>query len=103
MELFKDLVCWLITTNNLNESLKLINDTSFSIATEFTILLSKENKIHLYDIYNRCKYRGGVLNVTFAGTWSETSGLKMSIPKSKISRRWNFHQMKLKLSGIVST
>ncbi|XP_051157044.1 ionotropic receptor 75a-like [Leptopilina boulardi] len=101
LKLYKDLICWLIFTRNFKQSLKLVNDTSFSIATEFTIIFLKEDKIYFYDIYNHCKYRGGSLNVTYAGTWSKTSGLNITLSKSKISRRWNFHQMKLKLSGII--
>lgn len=81
----------------------MVNDTSFSVVTQFTIVLFKNEKKYFYDVYNRCKYRGGILNVTYAGSWSHTSGLNITLTKSKISRRWNFHKMKLKMSGIVST
>ena len=102
LEFFRDLHCWLILNSNLQEAVKFINDTSFSVLTEFMIGISENESFYFYDVYNRCKYRDGILNITFAGAWDQTAGLNIYLSKNKIARRWNFHGMTLKMAGFVS-
>lgn len=92
---------WLFRSSSLDESLKIINDTNFSVTSDFTIAVWKNGGFNLYDIYNHCHYRGGLLNVTFAGTWSKTTKINFILPRNKLERRWNFHKMTLKSSGYV--
>lgn len=92
---------WLFQSSSLDESLKIINDTNFSITSDFTIAIWRNEGFHLYDIYNHCHYRGGVLNVTFAGTWSKAGKINFILQRNKLKRRWNFHRMALRMSGYV--
>ncbi|XP_051157046.1 ionotropic receptor 75a-like isoform X2 [Leptopilina boulardi] len=101
-ELFKNLNTWLVLSKNLTQALKVVNDTSFSITTDFMIGILDYKKILFYDVYNHCKYRGGILNVSFAGNWNKNIGLNISITKESISRRWNFHGMILKMTGLIN-
>lgn len=94
--------CWLFQSYSLDESLKIINDTNFSITSDFTVAIWNNGSYSLYDIYNHCYYRGGVLNVTFAGTWTNTTKINFILSRNKLERRWNYHGMTLKLSGYVS-
>lgn len=94
---------WLIFGNNLSHSLQSLNDSGFSIVTDFAILLSNETDYVLYDVYNLCKMRGGVLNVTWLGSWREDDGLAINLTGSRINRRRNFNRLRAKAAGIVSS
>lgn len=98
---------WLILGSDMNHSLQSLNDTGFSIVTDLAIVLPTEsgNKTAyvLYDVYNFCKWRGGMLNVTQLGTWGEYDGLTITLTDSRISRRRNFHGLRAKAVGIVSS
>lgn len=94
---------WLILGSNLNRSLQSLNDSVFSIVTDFVILLPNPGSGYiLYDVYNHCKMRGGILNVTQLGTWQENGGLAITLTDSKINRRRNYHGLRIKSAGIVS-
>ncbi|XP_077270565.1 ionotropic receptor 75a-like [Temnothorax americanus] len=92
---------WLIFGSNLNHSLQSLNDSGFSIVTDFAILLPNETDYVLYDVYNHCKMRGGALNVTWLGSWREDDGLTISLTGSKIFRRRDYHGLRAKAAGIV--
>nr|XP_012233009.1 PREDICTED: uncharacterized protein LOC105678338 [Linepithema humile] len=96
---------WLILGSNINHSLQNLNDTGFSVVTDLAILLpdSAENETDfvLHDVYNPCKWRGGMLNVTQLGTWREYDGLTITLTGSRIFRRRNFHGLRAKAVGIV--
>jgi len=93
---------WLIFGSNLNDSLQSLNDSGFSIVTDFAILLPNDTDYVLYDVYNHCKMRGGVLNVTWLGGWRENEGLTINLTDSRINRRRDYHGMRAKAAGIVS-
>lgn len=93
---------WLIFGSNLSHSLQSLNDSGFSIVTDFAILLSNETDYVLYDVYNLCKMRGGVLNVTWLGSWRKDDGLAINLTGSRIFRRRNYHGLRAKAAGIVS-
>lgn len=95
---------WLIFGSNMSHSLQSLNDSMFSIVTDFAILLPNENKTDyvLYDVYNHCKMRGGVLDVTWLGSWTEDDGLAINLTGSRIYRRRNYHELRVKAVGIVS-
>lgn len=94
---------WLILGSNLNHSLQSLNESVFSIVTDFAILLPDPNSDYiLYDVFNHCKMRGGILNVTRLGTWREDDGLTIFLNDSKIVRRRNYHGLQAKSAGIVS-
>lgn len=88
----------------MSHSLQSLNDSMFSIVTDFAILLPYENETDyvLYDVYNHCKMRGGVLNVTWLGSWTEDDGLAINLTGSRIYRRRNYHELRAKAVGIVS-
>lgn len=93
---------WLIFGSNLNDSLQSLNDSGFSIVTDFAILLPNDTDYILYDVYNHCKMRGGVLNATWLGSWRENEGLTINLTDSRINRRRNYHGLRAKAAGIVS-
>jgi len=80
-----------------------LNETGFSIVTDLAILLVNETDYVLYDVYNHCKLRGGVLNVTKLGTWRRDEGLVITLTGSKIDRRRNYNGLRVKSAGIVSS
>lgn len=55
-----------------------------------------EEDYKLYDVYNRYKYRGSHLNVTFYGTWNKQNNLNVELSQPKLARRSNFHNLTLK-------
>ena len=69
--------------------------------TDFMIAISKNESYSLYDVFNFCKYRGGILNVTSAGEWTSETRLHIRIPKDPIIRRSNMHGMTLLMAGLV--
>lgn len=93
---------WLILDSNYNHSISLLNDTAYNIITDVVLAISNKNGFDLYDVFNHCKYRGGILNVTELGTWRLDSGLKIFLTQPLINRRANMHGMRLKISGVVS-
>lgn len=93
---------WLILGMNISHTLQNINDSVFSIITDFVISLPDGSDYLLYDVYNQCKLRGGILNITQLGTWRENNGLTIIISDPKIVRRRNYHGMRIKAVGIVS-
>lgn len=91
---------WLILGEKLNDTVSLLNDNSFSVTTDVTIAIPSLTGYDLYDVYNPCKERGGSLNVTALGYWTEKSGVAVKLEQSKYERRSNLHGMKLKV-GIL--
>lgn len=103
-QLFGPLHHWLILGSSFNATRELIHDEGFSPTTNFIIAIKQEieSEYTLYDAYNPCKLRGGKLNITFYGTWSEKFRLNVSLTMSKYIRRENLHQMKLSVGIMVS-
>lgn len=93
---------WLILGRSLNETVTMLNDDTFSIATDITIAVPSITGYEFYDVYNPCKERGGSLNVTALGYWTEKSGVAIKLTQSKFERRSNLYGMKLKLGILVS-
>lgn len=93
---------WLILGHNLNNTVKLLNDDAFGIVTDVTIAISSLTGYELYDVYNPCKARGGSLNVTALGYWTEKSGVAIKLKQSIFERRSNLRGMKLKVGILVS-
>lgn len=101
--MFEHLHRWLILETNISNTVQLLNDSTFSIITDFTIALSMEDDDYiLYDVYNHCKHCGGSLNITELGTWTRSNGLNVTLSQNTFARRWNFHQLKVKIAGLVS-
>lgn len=93
---------WLILGQNLNDTVSLINDDAFSVMTDVTIAVPSLTGYDLYDVYNPCKERGGTLNMTALGYWTEKSGVAIKLKQSKFERRSNLQGMKLKVGILVS-
>lgn len=93
---------WLILGSNLSHVLEILNDDVFTISTDVIIAVPSANNYILYDVYNPCKDRGGSMNVTRFGTWSNKTGLNVTLNDSKFERRSNLHGMKLKVGVVVS-
>ncbi|KAG7204597.1 hypothetical protein KM043_005016 [Ampulex compressa] len=99
--MYDDLRKWLIIGASLNQSVQLLNDETFTVATDVVIAIPASKDYILYDVYNPCKERGGKLNVTLFGKWSGESGLIVSLQQPKFERRSNLHGMRLKV-GIIT-
>ncbi|XP_032671693.1 ionotropic receptor 75a-like [Odontomachus brunneus] len=93
---------WLILGQNLNDTVKLLNDDAFSVGTDVTIAVPSLTGYDLYEVYNPCKERGGSLNVTALGYWTEKSGVAIKLKQSMFARRSNLHGMKLKVGILLS-
>lgn len=95
---------WLIFGTNLSHSVQSLNDSVFSIVTDFVISLSDNASDYvLYDVYNLCRIRGGTINVTRLGSWQMDDGLTITLTDTKIARRRDYQRMQVKVSGIVSS
>lgn len=100
--LFDETHKWLILGRKLDDILSLLNDDSFGVVTDITIAIETDTGFDLYDVYNPCKARGGSLNVTILGYWTEKSGVAIRLKQSKYERRFNLHGMKLRVGVLVS-
>ncbi|XP_012138588.2 ionotropic receptor 75a-like [Megachile rotundata] len=93
---------WLIIGLNLNQTLQILNDDTFSVSTDVVIAIPSLDNYLLYDVYNPCKDRGGSMNVTYFGSWSEKKGLNITLTQTKFQRRSNLHGMKLRVGLVVN-
>jgi hypothetical protein len=100
--LFDETHKWLILGRKLKDIVKLLNDDSFGVVTDITIAIETVTGFDFYDVYNPCKARGGTLNVTTLGYWTEKSGVAIRLTQSKYERRSNLHGMKVKIGVLVS-
>lgn len=92
---------WLVLVKTLDYSVQVLNDSEYSISTDLAVAVVEDEKVVLYDAYNQCKYRGGLLNITLLGSWTNTSGLNITLTQPKFTRRSNFHGMNLRMAGLV--
>ncbi|XP_014602151.1 PREDICTED: glutamate receptor 1-like [Polistes canadensis] len=92
---------WLIIGHNLKESLKIIDDSTFNIATDVIIAEPSTRGYILYDVYNLCKDHGGSLQTVLFGTWHKETGLYVTLVKHKFSRRANFQGMKFNVGVLL--
>ncbi|KAL6441403.1 hypothetical protein ACFW04_003550 [Cataglyphis niger] len=92
---------WLVLGSKLNDSVSYLNDSAFSIITDFALAITNGSNYDLYDVYNHCKYRGGTLNITRLGSWRRETGLVITLTQPLIHRRANMHGMTLKISGVI--
>ncbi|XP_076380508.1 ionotropic receptor 75a isoform X1 [Megalopta genalis] len=102
--LFEHLHHWLILEEdgkNLTETAQLLNESTFSVITNFMISIRNDDGYALYDVYNHCKHCGGSLIITEFGTWTNNTGLSVNLLDDTFSRRWNHHQIKVKAAGVV--
>lgn len=93
---------WLIIGHNLKESLKIIDDSNFNIATDVIIAEPSTHGYVLYDVYNLSKDHGGSLKTILFGTWHKETGLYVTLIKHKFNRRANLQGMKLNVGVHVS-
>jgi len=100
--MYDDTHKWLILGLKLNDTVSLLNDNAFGVGTDVTIAIPSLTGYDLYDVYNPCKERGGSLNVTALGYWTEKSGVAIRLKQSKYERRSNLHGMKLRVGILVS-
>ncbi|XP_076294007.1 ionotropic receptor 75a [Lasioglossum baleicum] len=92
---------WLVLGSNYSLSVPLLNDTTYNMVTDLVLAISNKDGYDLYDVFNHCKYRGGLLNVTKLGTWHRDEGLNVTLTQPLINRRANMHGMRLKISGVI--
>ena len=87
---------WLMFDDNLEHSHEMLSEQNINIDAEITLAVfeNDSSSAKLYDVYNPSFKRGGKLNVTDKGIWSEDIGLNITLTQSKIERRSN-------LNGIV--
>lgn len=93
---------WLIIGSNLNQSISILNDTAYGMATDVVVAVPNENGYEMYDVFNHCKYRGGLLNVVKYGTWTTKGNLNVYLTEPKLIRRRDFNGLRLKIAGVVS-
>ncbi|XP_036149728.1 ionotropic receptor 75a [Monomorium pharaonis] len=92
---------WLVLGSKLNKSTPLLNDSAYGITTDVALAIINGTGYDLYDVFNHCKYRGGMLNVTKLGTWRRREGLIITLTQPLIERRADMHGMTLKMSGVI--
>lgn len=92
---------WLVLGSKLSMSVPLLNDSAYSMTTNFVLAIMNGSGYDLYDVFNHCKYRGGTLNVTKLGSWRQGEGLIITLTQPLVERRANMHGMTLKMSGVV--
>lgn len=103
--MYESLHNWLIFGSDLNDTISEIKDEGFGTSTDFVLAIEESTESHkytLYDVYNPAKKRGGELNVTLYGSWSEQSSLDVVLTMPMYLRRANLHRMKLTIGTIVS-
>ncbi|EZA60351.1 hypothetical protein X777_13440 [Ooceraea biroi] len=93
---------WLILGRKLDDIVQSLNDDAFDVVTDVAIAVPSLTGYDLYDVYNPCKARGGSLNVTALGFWTEKSGVSIRLEQSKYQRRFDLHGMKLKVGILLS-
>ncbi|XP_015518459.2 ionotropic receptor 75a-like isoform X1 [Neodiprion lecontei] len=98
---FNDSYIWLLFGENLNESVDLLHDETFSIGTDLVIATPRLNEYTLYDVYNPAKERGGKLNVTELASWHNETGFNVTLNQEKYQRRANFHGLQLKVIAVT--
>lgn len=96
------LYSWLILGSNLNQSISILNDTAYSMATDVVVAIPNQNGYEMYDVFNHCKYRGGLLNVIKYGTWNPNGNLTIYLMEPKLIRRGDLNGLRLKIAGVVS-
>lgn len=79
----------------------MIRDEGFGTSTDFVLAIERTTEYMLYDVYNPAKKRGGKLNVTLYGTWSENNSLDVVLTMPKCKRRVNLHRMNLRVGCVV--
>lgn len=97
--MYGNLHYWLILGYNLTDIVQNIDDRAFGVSTDFVIAISSvshENYYELFDAFNFCKDRGGVLNITFLGDWKKNGKFNITLKESKFSRRTNLHGLVLR-------
>ncbi|KAL6258656.1 hypothetical protein P5V15_010609 [Pogonomyrmex californicus] len=92
---------WLILGQKLKGTVRLLNDDAFGLVTDVTVAIQSPTGYDFYDVYNPCKARGGSMNVTALGYWTEKSGMAIRLKQSKYERRSNLHGMKLKVGVLL--
>ncbi|XP_025157243.1 uncharacterized protein LOC105184270 isoform X1 [Harpegnathos saltator] len=92
---------WLVLGSKLNKSVSLLNDSAYSMTTDLALAITNGSNYDLYDVFNHCKYRGGILNVTRLGFWRLGIGLIITLTQPLVQRRANMHGMMLKISGVI--
>ncbi|XP_078050387.1 ionotropic receptor 75a isoform X2 [Augochlora pura] len=96
--LFEHLHHWLILEEdgkNLTDTVQLLNESTFSVITNFMISIRNHDDYALYDVYNHCKHCGGSLIITEFGTWTNNTGLSANLLEGTFTRRWNYNQIKI--------
>lgn len=96
---------WLMFAENLEHASESLEKENINIDAEITLAIPSENDsgvLKLYDVYNPCFKRGGILNLTNKGIWSKINGLEITLTQSKIDRRSNLNKLTLH-AGVVIT
>ncbi|XP_058795066.1 ionotropic receptor 75a-like [Phymastichus coffea] len=95
--MYDELHYWFILGYNLTNVLSVVNDGAFGVSTDFVIAVpGSDEGYDLYDVYNPYERRGGMLNVTFYGTWTDNSGLSIRLIQMKTWRRADLHGLLIK-------
>lgn len=68
----------------------------FQIGSDF------ESGYNVFDVYNPSFVRGGKLNITQIGHWSESDGFMLSTYQSKIERRHDLNQIRFHAATAVN-
>ncbi|XP_046734040.1 ionotropic receptor 75a-like [Diprion similis] len=98
---FNNSYIWLLFGENLNDSVDLLRDETFSIGTDLVIATPWLYEYNLYDVYNPAKERGGKLNVTKLASWYNETGLNVTLTQGRYQRRANFHGLQLKVIAVT--
>ena len=86
---------------NLEEVTRIVDDRSFSLATDFVVTVTSDRYFYLYDIYNPWKGGDAKMNMTLLGSWEPKTGLILRMCQMKLTRRSNLHGMILRTAFYV--
>lgn len=92
---------WLAATDASEVPTDILRSLPLTVATEFTVIISKESNYFLYDVYNPSYRHGAQLNVTYMGYWNENEGLKNFLQQYKYKRRQDFNGLMFNFSTLV--
>nr|WKR36436.1 ionotropic receptor 75a [Fopius arisanus] len=98
---FNESYFWLLLTNSSSPPENLLRKLPLTVESELTVATLRDDKFELWDAYNPSYSHGGVLNITYKGSWDVQNGLKNELTQYKYERRCNFHLLPLNWSTVL--
>lgn len=101
-EIYGSIHSWLVIGPNKTNTIKLLNDSTFSISTELTVAIPIGHDYVLYEAYNIAPTKGKPMTVNLYGTWETYSKQKVNETMNYVLTRGNFENLNFTMAGLVS-